>query len=179
MMLAIAKRGVAVLIVPVDISHSDAKDDVPYAIHTSHPVIRPTDADLDQIAAIINSGEKIAIYGGSGCRGAHDEIVRAAEILRAPIAHTSRAKDCLEYGRWAVALKYVVSRNKSIISGHPVDDLGKVDTGNGVTSLRDGLLLLTCDDFAVALNKVIAESAVGLFVQPGDQCFESCLDVAD
>jgi pyruvate dehydrogenase (quinone) len=94
---AIAKRGVAVLIVPVDISHSDAKDDVPYAVHTSHPIIRPTDADLDQIAAIINSGEKIAIYGGSGCRDAHDEILRAAEILKAPIAHTSRAKDSLEY----------------------------------------------------------------------------------
>jgi pyruvate dehydrogenase (quinone) len=94
---AIAKRGVAVLIVPVDISHSDAKDDVPFAVHTSLPVIRPNDADLDQIAAIINSGEKIAIYGGSGCRGAHDEILRAAEILKAPIAHTSRAKDSLEY----------------------------------------------------------------------------------
>jgi pyruvate dehydrogenase (quinone) len=94
---AIAKRGVAVLIVPVDISHSDAKDDVPFAVHTSLPVIRPNDADLDQIAAIINSGEKIAIYGGSGCRGAHDEILRAAVILKAPIAHTSRAKDSLEY----------------------------------------------------------------------------------
>jgi pyruvate dehydrogenase (quinone) len=94
---AIAKRGVAVLIVPVDISHSDAKDDVPFAVHTSLPIIRPNDADLDQIAAIINSGEKIAIYGGSGCRGAHDEILRAAEILKAPIAHTSRAKDSLEY----------------------------------------------------------------------------------
>ena len=94
---AIAKRGVAVLIVPVDISHSDTKDDVPFAVHTSHPIIRPTDADLDHIAAIINSGEKIAIYGGSGCRGAHEEILRAAEILKAPIAHTSRGKDSLEY----------------------------------------------------------------------------------
>src|SRR6202167_4847318 len=58
---AIAKRGVAVLIVPVDISHSDTKDDVPFAVHTSHPVIRPTDADLDHIAAIINAGQQIAI----------------------------------------------------------------------------------------------------------------------
>ena len=94
---AIARRGVAVLIVPVDISHSDVKDDVPYAVHISEPIVRPSDADLDQIAAIINAGEKIAIYGGAGCRGAHDEILRAAEILKAPIAHTSRAKDSLSY----------------------------------------------------------------------------------
>jgi len=94
---ALAKRGVAVLIVPVDISHSDVEDDVPFTVHTSQPVVRPTDADLDHVAHIINAGNKIAIYGGSGCRGAHDEIVRVAEILKAPIAHASRAKDALEY----------------------------------------------------------------------------------
>ena len=94
---AIAKRGVAVLIVPVDISHSDVNDDVPFAVHTSHPIVRPNDTDLDEIAAILNAGQKIAIYGGSGCHGAHDEILRVAEILKAPIAHTSRAKDSLEW----------------------------------------------------------------------------------
>jgi pyruvate dehydrogenase (quinone) len=94
---AIAKRGVAVLIVPVDISHSDVHDDVPFSVHTSHPIVRPTDADLDEIAGIINTGQRIAIYGGSGCRGAHDEILGVAQILKAPIAHTSRGKDSLEY----------------------------------------------------------------------------------
>src|ERR1700729_1742212 len=87
---AITKRGVAVLIVPVDISHSDVHDDVPFAVHTSHPVIRPTDADLDQIAAIINSGEKIAIYGGSGCWGAGEGIFWGWRSLKGRIAHTSR-----------------------------------------------------------------------------------------
>src|ERR1700761_992711 len=82
---AIAKRGVAVLIVPVDVSHSDVKDDVPFAVHTSLPVIRPTDADLDDIAAIINAGKKIAIYGGSGCRDAHDEILCVGGIPKAPV----------------------------------------------------------------------------------------------
>ena len=94
---AIARRGAAVLIVPVDISHSDVQDDVPFAVHTSRPIVRPTDADLDEIAGVINAGQQIAIYGGSGCRDAHDEIVRVAEILKAPIAHTSRGKDSLEY----------------------------------------------------------------------------------
>lgn len=94
---AIAKRGAAVLIVPVDISHSDVHDDVPYTVQTSNPIVRPSDSELDEIADIINAGRQIVIYGGSGCRGAHDEIVRAAEILKAPIAHTSRGKDSLEY----------------------------------------------------------------------------------
>jgi pyruvate dehydrogenase (quinone) len=94
---ALAKRGVAVLIVPVDISHADVRDDLPYAVHHSLPVVRPSDADLDRVAEILNAGDRIAIYGGSGCRGAHAEILAVADRLKAPIARTSRAKDALEY----------------------------------------------------------------------------------
>ncbi|WP_213780709.1 thiamine pyrophosphate-dependent enzyme [Caballeronia sp. dw_276] len=94
---AITKGGVAVLIVPVDIAHMTASDDTPYTVHTNAPIVRPSDADLDRAAEILNSGEKIVIYGGAGCRGAHAEILAAAELLKAPIAHTSRGKDALEH----------------------------------------------------------------------------------
>lgn len=94
---AIAKRGVAVLIVPVDVAKSDLHHDVPFAVHSSLPVVRPSDVDLDRVAAILNAGDKITIYGGSGCLGAHAEVMATAERLKAPVAHTSRAKDALEY----------------------------------------------------------------------------------
>jgi pyruvate dehydrogenase (quinone) len=93
----LAKRGVAVLIVPADISASVVDDDIPYAPHVAKPVVRPSDADLVEIAEILNGSEKIAVYGGSGCEGAHTEILTVADRLKAPIAHTSRAKDFLEY----------------------------------------------------------------------------------
>jgi pyruvate dehydrogenase (quinone) len=94
---ALAKRGVAVLIVPADVSASTVHNDVPYAVHVSDPVVRPSDGDLAEIAEILNKGENIAVYGGSGCHGAHTEILAVAEKLKAPIAHTSRAKDFLEH----------------------------------------------------------------------------------
>jgi pyruvate dehydrogenase (quinone) len=94
---AINKRGVAVLIVPVDISDSDAADEPPFAIHTRRPVVRPSDEDLDRMAGMLASGSNITIYGGAGCRDAHDEVVELANRLKAPIAHTSRGKDALEY----------------------------------------------------------------------------------
>jgi pyruvate dehydrogenase (quinone) len=94
---ALAKRGVAVLIVPADVSAATVHNDVPYAVHVSKPVIRPSDTDLTEIAKMLNEGEKIAIYAGSGCQGAHKEILAVAEKLKAPIAHTSRAKDFLEF----------------------------------------------------------------------------------
>lgn len=94
---ALAKRGVAVLIVPADVSASIVHNDVPYAVNVSDPLVRPSDGDLAEIAEILNKGEKIAVYGGSGCHGAHTEVLAVAEKLKAPIAHTSRAKDFLEH----------------------------------------------------------------------------------
>jgi pyruvate dehydrogenase (quinone) len=94
---ALAKRGVAVLILPVDISQAAAPNEPAFTVHRASPVVRPSDTELDRLADLLNSGKKIAIYGGSGCHGAHDEIVALADKLKAPVAHTSRAKDFLEY----------------------------------------------------------------------------------
>ncbi|MET3471104.1 pyruvate dehydrogenase (quinone) [Novosphingobium sp. 1529] len=94
---ALAKRGVAVLIVPADVSSAKAVDEPDFAVHRAAPVIRPADAELDRLAAALNSGRRITIYGGSGCEQAHDAVVALAERLRAPVVRTSRAKDFLEY----------------------------------------------------------------------------------
>jgi pyruvate dehydrogenase (quinone) len=94
---ALSKRGVAVLILPVDISKVEVSEEPAFAVHRATPLLRPSEAELDRIAEILNAGQKIAIYGGSGCEGAHDEIIALAGLLKAPIAHTSRAKDFLEY----------------------------------------------------------------------------------
>jgi pyruvate dehydrogenase (quinone) len=61
------------------------------------PIIRPSDAELDTIAAILNSSSSVAIYAGNGCEGAHDQVVAVAGLLQAPLAHTSRGKDFIEH----------------------------------------------------------------------------------
>src|ERR1700683_3697759 len=94
---ALTKRGVAVLVVPADISNATAHDERPYAVHARRPIIRPSDADLDEIAPILNDADAITIYAGAGCAGAHDEVVATAARLKAPTAHTSRGNDFVEY----------------------------------------------------------------------------------
>lgn len=127
---ALARRGVAVLILPVDISSKTAADEPAFAVHRAAPLLRPSDAELDRIASILNAGRKVAIYGGSGCQGAHDEILALAKKLQAPIAHTSRAKDFLEYD-----------------NPHNVGMTGVLGTAGGYHTLKtcDTLLLLGCD----------------------------------
>jgi len=46
---ALSKRGVAVLILPIDVSKADAPEEPAFAVHVSEPVIRPSDADLDEL----------------------------------------------------------------------------------------------------------------------------------
>src|SRR3954469_600387 len=94
---ALTRRGVAVLVVPVDISNAAAPYELPYAVHVPRPLIRPSDAELDAIAAILNRSKAITVYAGAGCEGAHDEVVATAGRLKAPMAHTSRGKDFVEY----------------------------------------------------------------------------------
>ena len=94
---AVTRRGVAVLVVPADVANAASHDEPPYAVHARTPLIRPSDPDLDEIAAILNKSEAITIYAGAGCAGAHDEVVATAARLKAPMAHTSRGKDFLEY----------------------------------------------------------------------------------
>src|SRR3984893_8084166 len=94
---ALTKRGVAALVVPADVANAPSHEEPPYAVHARRPLIRPSDADLDEIAAILNKSDAITIYAGAGCAGAHDEVVATAARLKAPLAHTSRGKDFLEY----------------------------------------------------------------------------------
>ncbi len=49
------------------------------------------------MAELLDRGTRIGIYAGAGCEGAHDALVALGARLKAPIAHTSRAKDFVEY----------------------------------------------------------------------------------
>ncbi|KGM23646.1 thiamine pyrophosphate-dependent enzyme [Stenotrophomonas maltophilia] len=93
---AISRRGVAVVILPADISEAEVKHDVPFSVHYTQPVLRPSDAELQRIAELLGQGKRIGIYAGAGCQGAHVQLLELARRLQAPVAHTSRAKDFVE-----------------------------------------------------------------------------------
>ncbi len=94
---ALSKRGLAVVILPSDISAAEAEDRlVSQSYIPQMPLIRPQDREIAQIADLLNQHQNIGIYAGIGCAGAKTELLALAERLKAPIAHTSRAKDFIE-----------------------------------------------------------------------------------
>jgi pyruvate dehydrogenase (quinone) len=59
--------------------------------------LRPSDADLNQLVKMIDNAKTVAIFGGDGCRDAHDEVVQLAGKLKAPVGYSFRGKPWLEH----------------------------------------------------------------------------------
>jgi pyruvate dehydrogenase (quinone) len=60
-------------------------------------VARPGDPELDAAAEVLNEAGRVTILAGAGCAGAHDELVALAAALQAPVVHTLRGKEFVEY----------------------------------------------------------------------------------
>ena len=94
---AITQGGVAVVIMPTNISAQHTDDNLHFRTLNPQPVLTPVKGELQQIAELLNATKKVMIYTGAGAKGAHDIVVKTAEKLKAPIGHSSRGKDFIEY----------------------------------------------------------------------------------
>lgn len=90
---AIHKKGVAVFGLPGDVSSMPAEESVTSMYnYGSETVLRPSDGEMQKLADLVNKYPKISIYCGIGAREAHDDIVKLAGLLKAPIGYSFRGK---------------------------------------------------------------------------------------
>ena len=95
---ALAKRGVAVVVLPGDVALREATNSTPRLNFPEiHTTIRPSDEEIARTAGILNESRKVTIFGGAGCAGAHNELMELAGKLKAPIVHALRGKEFIEY----------------------------------------------------------------------------------
>jgi pyruvate dehydrogenase (quinone) len=99
MRAAVEESGVAVVVVPGEIFNNRADETAwdRHPIVAARSVARPDDESLGRAAAILNGGNRVTILAGAGVAGAHDELVRLASTLNAPIVHALRGKEYVEY----------------------------------------------------------------------------------
>jgi pyruvate dehydrogenase (quinone) len=94
---AVTEKGPTVISIPADIaSAKEAGQSSEIRLPTA-PVFRPSDADLNQLATMIDDAKTVAIFGGDGCRDARDEVIQLANRLKAPVGYTFRGKQWLEH----------------------------------------------------------------------------------
>ncbi|MGF6098756.1 ubiquinone-dependent pyruvate dehydrogenase [Pseudomonas sp. 18175] len=94
---AILNRGVAVVVIPGDVSllEVDAKLKPWPALNA--PRTLPAEHDVQRLTELLDSSQKVTLLCGSGCAGAHDQVVALADALGAPVVHALRGKEHVEW----------------------------------------------------------------------------------
>jgi pyruvate dehydrogenase (quinone) len=97
---AVGKRGVSVVVMPGDVALQAASNVPPSKVHgllPPLPLATPARGDLGRLAAMLNGDSRVTILCGSGCHGAHDELLALGERLKAPMVHALRGKEHVEW----------------------------------------------------------------------------------
>ena len=95
---AVGQSGVAVIALSGDVAMQTVENNgLEHSLMINRPTIRPSDNELNKLADLINEADKITLLCGSGCAGAHDELIATGEKLLSPMVHALRGKEHVEY----------------------------------------------------------------------------------
>ncbi|MER5785889.1 pyruvate dehydrogenase [Streptomyces mobaraensis] len=95
---AIGRGGVGVIVLPGDVAGEPAAAPTgDHALVTTRPSVRPGDAEIDALARMVDEAGKVTLFCGAGTAGAHDEVMRFAERVKAPVGHALRGKEWIQY----------------------------------------------------------------------------------
>jgi pyruvate dehydrogenase (quinone) len=75
---AVGRRGVSVVVIPGDVALQAAANAPTPKIRSllpPRPVVTPENRELDRLAALLNGGRRVTMLCGSGCAGAHAELL--------------------------------------------------------------------------------------------------------
>lgn len=99
MRAAQARPGVGMAVLPVDISAMPVQGIARLSPPPGQPVralCTPPESEVEKMAQMINSAQRVVFFCGAGCAGARRELVSLAQRVAAPIVYTLRAKDIME-----------------------------------------------------------------------------------
>jgi len=97
---AVGKRGVSVIVIPGDVAlQQAAATDVsaPPTLLPPSPRVAPKPAELKALAALLNRASRVTLLCGSGCAGAHDELLALGDKLKSPMVHALKGKEHVEW----------------------------------------------------------------------------------
>ena len=97
MQTSISRGGVSVLVLPGDVaSDKITSEELEHRVFHPRPAIQPAREELEKLADLLNDADRVTIFGGAGCAGAHRQVLALAQQLLAPIAYSFRGKEFIE-----------------------------------------------------------------------------------
>jgi pyruvate dehydrogenase (quinone) len=97
---AVGQRGVAVVVIPGDVAlrKPPARTNSPKAGLLPPPAVTvPRDIELTALADLLNGADKVTLFCGRGCAGAHESLMKLAQILKSPMVHALGGKEHVEF----------------------------------------------------------------------------------
>jgi pyruvate dehydrogenase (quinone) len=97
---AVGQRGVAVIVISGDTALKEAADASPPRVGGLLPglsIVLPVQGELDRLAALLNASKRVTLLCGSGCAGAHEELLALGAKLQSPMVHALRGKEHVEW----------------------------------------------------------------------------------
>jgi len=95
---ALAAPGVAVLTLPGDVAELPVDEEGQELVPLTGPgTLVPAEQDVAVLAAAIDEAKKVTLFVGAGARGARTEVLALAEQLGAPVGHSLRGKEVIQY----------------------------------------------------------------------------------
>jgi pyruvate dehydrogenase (quinone) len=97
---AVGQRGVAVVVIPGDVALREPPArgiSARGGLVPAAPVVVPAERELAALADLLNSGERVTLFCGRGCAGAHGELMALCEALKSPMVHALGGKEHVEH----------------------------------------------------------------------------------
>lgn len=95
---AVGAGEVAVLVLPGDIADKQAANPTGHTVPCVRPAaIVPDPQTVRELADAVNAADRVALFAGAGVRHAHAQVMRLAETVKAPVGHTLRGKEWIQY----------------------------------------------------------------------------------
>jgi pyruvate dehydrogenase (quinone) len=96
---AVGRRGVSVIVLPGDVAlqpATNARNAAPGLV-VNQPLVTPKETDLRALADLLNGASRVTVLCGSGCAGAHDQLLSLGAKLKSPMVHALKGKDHVEW----------------------------------------------------------------------------------
>jgi len=97
---AVGKRGVSVIVIPGDVALQPAIEAPPPStvdLLPVTPVVVPPSASIQALADLLNGASRVTLLCGSGCAGAHNQLLALGEKLKSPMVYALKGKEHVEW----------------------------------------------------------------------------------
>lgn len=120
---AVGRGGVSVISLPGDVAAAPAPQrSIEHALVTRRPTVRPGDAEIGELARMVDDAKRVTLFCGSGTAGAHDEVMAFAERVKSPVGHALRGKEWIQYdNRFDVGMSGLLGYGAAYEAMHECD----------------------------------------------------------